>query len=286
MIRAALNVFRAYGIGELLPPVLTIAVVVPIYLRGIRLSSVGMLVLLGAGFAAVVPLQWLSLRRVYPNAYSEARPSYERKLWLLTSIPLVSVAALQGTTNNMDMLLVGFMRGPFDTGLYGAANRLALQINFILVAVNAIVMPMVSTSYARGDHDRLAKTLHFGVRWTFWPTVLIAGALITLPGPILTVFGSRFAAAAGPLRILAVAGFFGAISGPVGAALAVTGHQAVLARVTLIAFAVGLALEVVLIPTLGITGAAIGDAAQTVFWNGWLYLEVRRRLGVKLYGFV
>jgi hypothetical protein len=44
------------------------------------------------------------------------------------------------------------------------------------------------------------------------------------------------------------------------------------------------ALEASLIPLIGVKGAAIGDATSTIVWNVWLNIEVRRKLGIRIYG--
>jgi O-antigen/teichoic acid export membrane protein len=101
---------------------------------------------------------------------------------------------------------------------------------------------------------------------------------------VLDLYGHHFAGAASVLRILAAGAFVAAVAGPVGTLLALTGHQKVVARASAAALVLAVALEASLLPLIGVKGAAIGDAASTIVWNVWLNIQVRRKLGIRIYG--
>jgi O-antigen/teichoic acid export membrane protein len=67
---------------------------------------------------------------------------------------------------------------------------------------------------------------------------------------------------------------------PVEYLLNMTGHHRDTMRVYAFAAAASIVLNLLLIPTLGITGAAIGTYTAMLGGNVWLYRLVRKRLGV------
>ena len=73
-----------------------------------------------------------------------------------------------------------------------------------------------------------------------------------------------------------------AAAGPVGYIMALSGHERVSAKVFGASAALNLVLNAIGIPVLGMEGAAIATAVTMAFWNVWLILEVRRRLGISL----
>lgn len=103
----------------------------------------------------------------------------------------------------------------------------------------------------------------------------VALGLIVFGKPILaTVFGPEYAAGALALAILCVGQLLNAGFGSVGNILNMTGHE----RDTVLGVAIGaisnVALNLLLIPPLGIDGAAIAIAMSLLIWNSWLAIVV------------
>ena len=74
-----------------------------------------------------------------------------------------------------------------------------------------------------------------------------------------------------------------ALAGPVGSVLTITGHQSINAWVYGSAALVQIVMYVVLIPWLGINGAAIANMSTTIAWNLALFVIVQRLLHVRLW---
>jgi O-antigen/teichoic acid export membrane protein len=76
-------------------------------------------------------------------------------------------------------------------------------------------------------------------------------------------------------------GFLGSsIAGPAAIVLNMTGHQDASARTYAVVALANVALNAVLIPRLGIVGAALATALTTTAGSAWLYRLVRRGLRV------
>jgi O-antigen/teichoic acid export membrane protein len=293
LVRASQSVLLAYGVGLLLPGVLSVAFTVAFVLVHHHLTGVEMLLLTGAAYAVTLPVQRLSLRAVFREAFTSrrhskrrhwVRPEYETRLWIGVSMTLFLYLMMMATSNNLDLVLVGTLKSPYQAGLYGAADRLAVLASFIFTAVSGIVGPLFSAANARGDKAEMQRVVRTGVRWSFWSACIMIIPLMAFPGTILGLYGHHFPAAATVLRILAVGAFVASVTGPVGTLLALAGYQKQVAHASGAALFIAVALEASLIPLIGVNGAAIGDATSTIVWNVWLYIQVRRKLGIRLYG--
>ena len=94
------------------------------------------------------------------------------------------------------------------------------------------------------------------------------------------VFGAAYAQGATALAVLCFGQLLNAAVGPVGVLLNMSGHE----RDTLIgvsmASGANVILNLLLIPFLGLLGAAIASAATLAIWNMLLMRQVKNRLGV------
>jgi O-antigen/teichoic acid export membrane protein len=97
---------------------------------------------------------------------------------------------------------------------------------------------------------------------------------------VLGLFGPAFGAAQLPLIILLVGQLVNAAAGSVGWLLLLTGYQNQGAFVYGCVAGIHLALLGVLVPWLGIEGAAIATTVSLSVWNIWLHHLVVRRLDI------
>ena len=95
---------------------------------------------------------------------------------------------------------------------------------------------------------------------------------------VLSLFGPRFTAAHTSLIILSFSNILNVAAGPVGWLLLMTGHERDAALGVFVATLVSLFLNVLLVGSYGIEGAALATAIGMVIWNLLLMLFVWRRL--------
>jgi len=93
-------------------------------------------------------------------------------------------------------------------------------------------------------------------------------------------FGAGFSTGQGAMIVLCFGQWVNVALGPVALLLTMTGHE----RDALVGIAwgagVNLLLSAVLIPPLGMIGAAVSSTASLIAWNLILVVWVRRRLGI------
>jgi O-antigen/teichoic acid export membrane protein len=224
-------------------------------------EATGVAALLTAAIAAV----WL-WRVEQPWLSGPAGPSEARK-YTAASLPfagLALVAILQGEVNT---LLLGWLSGPRETGLFQPIVRLAPVLTLAVQVTGMRYAPRVAEFWERGEIGRI-RSVTRTFTWTTTLATFAAAIAIAAAGPLLMrVFGPEFRAAAPLLWYIAAAQVFSTACGPVFMLLLMARRsQAALVAQT-IALVVNLAIGLVLIPNYGARGAVLGMAAGLIVGN-------------------
>ena len=111
-----------------------------------------------------------------------------------------------------------------------------------------------------------------------FPFVLLC---VLIPEWLLSWFGPEFRSGATALVILALGQFVNVATGSVATLLAMTHNETAIRNAHFVSVIVNLAAALVLIPTLGILGAAAASAIALALANLLLAVAVRKRLGIR-----
>lgn len=202
----------------------------------------------------------------------------ELAAWIAVSLPIFLVEGFSFLLTNADVLMVGAFLAPQDVAVYFAAVKTLALVHFVYFAVKAGVAQRYA-AYTHGDRSRLAAFARETVSWTFWPSLLMAVVVIVLGEPILSLFGPQFTAGY-PLLFLLVCGVVARSAvGPAESLLTMSGNQKICAAVYGATLAINVALSVLLIPRLGLWGAALATTLAMVFEATALSFTVWRKLG-------
>ena len=178
------------------------------------------------------------------------------------------------------ILMTGAMAGPEAAGLFTVAVRGGELLLIAFIAVNLALEPRIAELAERKNWNRLQFILtraYRGVALMTLPVLLLFVFFRQLP---LALFGERYMAAGAALVIISVAQYVNILLGPVATLMNMTGHE----RVTMVggffSIVVNVGLNLVLIPALGVTGAAVSTLAGVLTWNILLAVMCWRRLGI------
>lgn len=229
---------------------------------------------------AVVLLMSRLLWRFLPAQAAETPPAYEVRQWGKTLLPLGLLAGLEVLDEQADVLLVGALVSTTEAGIYAAVSRFSLLITFGFMAVNAITAPMISQLYAQGELARLQRLTTLAARGVLAFALPVAVGIVLFGPLLLGMFGAEFTSGYPALVILTVAQLATAVIGPVGFLLTMTGNQHLAFRVRVTTCVLNIALNAVLVPWLGILGAAVSMTATTCLWKLGMLYYVRQTLGV------
>jgi len=184
----------------------------------------------------------------------------------------------------LDVVLVAVLSSPTQAGIYAVASRLASSGQLALQAMRLGIAPQISAAFARNSLDRVGVLYATTTGWAVlvsWPIFVTLAAF----GPIvLRLFGHGFAAGAPPLAILSLAMMFNVATGNVGTLLLMSGKSSWALWTSASALACNIGLDLMLIPSLGAVGAALGWAASIVVQNALGVWLTRRNFGVRAHG--
>lgn len=187
---------------------------------------------------------------------------------LLFSLPLLAVAMLRSIITWTDTLMLGYFMTPEDVGLYNAALPFAYLLPIVLTAINFLYIPLMSQLYARDQKEGMKRSYAVLTKWVFSATLPMFLIFVLFPEATLSIlFGSRYIGAAFALQILSIGFFVAAVLGPNGTTLVAMGKTRFLMWATLVAAIANIVLNVVLIPPLGIVGAAIATSSSLAMRN-------------------
>ncbi len=184
----------------------------------------------------------------------------------------------------LDILLVGAMVSRYAAGVYGAVSKLAIVGTFALEGNRLAIGPQLSALLARREHHRAAELYQSATRWLMlasWPLYVV---FTVFPAVVLGIFGARYTAGAAALAVLSVAMLVNLGTGNVTVVLLMGGKSSWSAINAGAAFIVNIGLNLLLLPRIGILGAAIAWGASIVVDNVTAMIEVRWVLGLAPFG--
>ncbi len=199
---------------------------------------------------------------------------------LAFSLPVFLASFSQLVVSRLDLLLLGYFHGAQEAGIYRAAVAVSSMVNFLLGAVNTAFAPMISELYHSGRGKELEALYGMVTRWVLIVALPLCVVVSIFSMKILQLFGEGFQEAYGALIILALAQLCNSSTGSVGFMLQMTGKERWFMVNYVVSAAVNALCNVVLIPALGATGAAVGTGFSIVLVNvmGAVELWIFRRI--------
>jgi O-antigen/teichoic acid export membrane protein len=287
------------GLGGVRPYVLIQSISMPV----LRLAAIAFLVVAGlatdrsvatawgvpwalaAGAALVVVVSLTGrLRREDASAALPARPWSQigREFWSFASARAFAGTA-EVTLVWLDVLLVGWLVGPRQAGIYGAASRFITAGTLVMQASRVSIAPRLSRLLSAGRSEEATRLYHGATEVTVlasWPLYL---GLAGFAPAILRLFGHGFGPGATALTILALAMLVDTYTGNIQTVLLMSGLSQWNLFNAVLALVIDVGLDLLLIPSHGATGAAIGWAAAIVTMNVAACLQVRYVLHLRVF---
>jgi O-antigen/teichoic acid export membrane protein len=187
-----------------------------------------------------------------------------------------NVAAM--LNERLDQLLISAFLAPASLGLYVVAVTLTSVTGLVGSSTAVVALPAVASATSAAERASQARRL---VAVTLAASVAVTvPVILALPQLIHLFFGHAYAAAASPGRVLLVAAVAFSVGRVLGAVLRALGRplDAGLAELgALVATLLGLAL---LLPRIGIMGAALTSLGAYLLSAAWQAARVARTVGV------
>jgi O-antigen/teichoic acid export membrane protein len=199
---------------------------------------------------------------------------------LSISFPMFLAASMSFLSVHAGVIMLAIFRSDSEVGYYSAALKLATVTAFVLAAINSIAAPKFCELFHDDRTEELFRVARKSTKLMFWTTAPILLVVLLLGKPLLSaLFGKEFSAAYPALVLLALGQFVHSASGSTGHFMNMTGHEKVFRNIVLVAAVLNVGMNLVLIPALGICGAAISSMVSISMWNICVLVFVKRKFG-------
>jgi len=221
--------------------------------------------------AALVSWLWLGTLRRATERRTGVRPEpvtreETGRFWRFTA-PRALGSIAQVGLQRLDVILVAALAGPVQAAVYTAATRFLVVGQLGGTAISTAVQHRFGELLAMNDRRGTNQLYQLATSWLvllLWPVYLLCAVF---SGILLTVFGSGYGAGRPVMVLLALAMLVATAAGSVDNVLNMAGRTTWTLANAVIALLVDVVLDLLLIPHLGILGAAIGWSAAIVVNN-------------------
>lgn len=277
--------FRAtVVIDRVVRPAVQIAFVAVALVAG--LPGAGLVAAWGAAYVVSALLALGSLRVLVGKGGRAAAVVSRREYWRFTGPRAVARIAQVGV-QRLDIVLVAWLLSPTDAAVYTVATRFVVFGQLANQAVSSVVQPRFTMILATEADDAPALvTRVFGVStcWSVllaWPVYL---AVAAAPAAYLGWFGSSYTKGEAVVVAVVMAGgmLLAVASGPVDTLLLMTGRSGLSLANTLVALALDVGLCLLLVPRIGIAGAALAWVVAVVVRCVLAVVQLRADIGLRL----
>ncbi len=222
----------------------------------------------------------LMTRNITSSLFINIKPLYETKKWIKSAIPLLIVGSFHIINAKTDIIMLGSIDESRSVGIYHAATRGGLLVSFFLISINTAIAPMIARYYISNKNSKLQKVITKSAQIIFIPTVIATLIMIIFGEYFLSLFGKSFVEGKIALIILCIGQLINAASGSVTYLLNMTENEKWAAKAVGISAVLNILLNALLIPKIGINGAAIATTLSMIVWNILMIYWVYKYVGI------
>lgn len=190
------------------------------------------------------------------------------------SIPMGLSEFLNSILQRTDIILIAFFAGPETLGIYAGAEALSRVASNIRYAFDPVASPVLSEALRQKDMGRLRYNLRLMTRWTTIITVPLLLSMIVFRNELLRFFPQAFVAAGPALVVLLFGHLLNGTLGLTGWVIAMAGRSRLVLLNNLICASVNVVLCCILIPRMGLLGAALSSASSVALMQTLMLVEV------------
>jgi O-antigen/teichoic acid export membrane protein len=213
--------------------------------------------LIFANLAAIVAMTWLCWRAVRRLGIRPTRATIS--CWpslLRASLPFGVIGIALGLSYRFDSVLLSVFRSDVETGYYNAAYNLVFSATVLSNAINTALYPSLARDAATSP-DALVRTGERALRYLMVIALPIAAGIWAVADQMVPLlFTSAYLPAAAVLRVVIWAVPLMFASEFLGYLVLIRGSEGAAARSVAISTALNVGLNLLLVPTYGLTAAA------------------------------
>lgn len=196
------------------------------------------------------------------------------------SLPLFMTSIIYVLLREADILMLGYMKTEDAVAVYKISVQICAIIPFLKHITGTFFGPMISSLYHGGKRDEMIHVFKTVTKWSFTIGLMVFLGIILFGESALHLFGRDFIYGYKALVIVACGSLAGVIAGQAGSMNSMTGHPRFNLISSVSSFTVNIILNIIMIPKLGIIGAAIATLAAEFLGNtlSLSYLYIKQKI--------
>lgn len=257
--------------GKLISMFWMLAVVYYFYIGEPSVDAFNHLILAGVagnGFALIFTI-FFALKVV------KFRPSFSREYWLeifVSALPYGTALVLSTIYFRIDSIMLLFMKGPHEVGLYGMPMRILEILSVIPVYFMNSVLPVLSKGLREKSAD-VSRMIQLSFDFLFMAAAPIVVGLFVLAYPVIFLISSPeflsrlsegYYGSDVAMQILVFAMFFSFLNSLFSYTLVAANKQSVLLWLNGFAAIFNISMNLLLIPRWGFRGAAVNTVVTEI----------------------
>ena len=256
-----LREMKKYGTAMIIQSILMMVVSILLIYFGFGVAGVVIgVVLASVGWC----LYLLMITREYFEITFEGYVDNTKKM-LLFGAQIFGTNAINMINYQADIIMIGYFLTVTDVGYYAVAVGLSKFFWIIPQAIQSITYPATSEYWSKNNHLALQVMIDKSMKYTACVLVPIGLGVGFFANDIISLmFGDGFVQAVLPLHILIVGTVVFGLIKSIGTSVTGMGRPDIALKLVCISAATNIVLNILLIPTYGITGAAAATATSLI----------------------
>jgi O-antigen/teichoic acid export membrane protein len=279
IVRGFGRALPAVVIQNVVPQLCSIAVVTVLILGngprvGVAYAQLG-------GLVVSVPLGIWFVVRLVRHRIGRTKPAFELRRLYGYALPIVVNIMANLVIGLTDLFLLGVLKDAVAVGTYRACMQIVLVFTLPMNALRATTAPVYTVLIAEGRRTTLQITYSGAVRFGMLMAFPLLLVIAVNGGDLLGIMGPAFVAGAPALLVLACGQCVESAFSASHVVLMIGNRQRLEAGNMLLAAGLNLILNLVLIPSYGLRGAALSTASALIALAVLRALQLRRILALR-----
>lgn len=210
----------------------------------------------------------LFIKTTFPNLFKQKIKMNKKllKMLLIFGVNNLVTISFVFILSYCDTIMLTLMTTFKYVGLYQTAQPTAQLVVFFSSAIALMLFPLASELWAKGEKEVLSRIINFIQKYILIITIPIAVIFATFSGDILSImYTEKYLAAANAFILLSVGSIFYGIASANIQVIAGVGRPQINTKINLVATAINILLNLILIYYLGMIGAAIATTISFIF---------------------
>ncbi len=195
----------------------------------------------------------------------------------ISALPLTITTIVHTFMTWGDTVIIGIFRAAREVGIYSIVSPTAQLLSIPVTASNTVLLPLLSNLFSQGKQSEIIRVYKTATRWILLLLIPLSLPLTLFPDKIITVIaGSHFVEGSTALTIVAAGVLVGSMSTPGNMVILGMDKTRLILGNSLLAAIVNIVLNLLLVPEIGITGAALAFFFSSLAILGLRLYEVQK----------